>query len=218
MGMLSYLWHSVCHLIDTLIATLWVPHQFQHTAAPLGLKARFIGQTKVEVKLLCNQTLGATAYVATVMGVENQKETHKEQKVPTFVDGGYVTTELILSEAIAVVEGEVIFICVAAKRAGFVILIVEHIIKVAIPTAIKIEPGFNLHVDSSILILIISSNTPFPSDSAFNVLRIPLTVADEQEQNILSSCFHDHVAVLRFQPSAPEGLFVVRVRGVAMPA
>ena len=48
-----------------------------------------------------------------------------------------------------------IFIRVAAKRAGFVILIVEYIIKVAISTAIKIEPGFNLHVDSSILTLII---------------------------------------------------------------
>ena len=194
---------------------------FQHlgiTAAPLGLEAFFIGQAKIEVKWLRNEILGATGYVATMIRVETQNKIHIEQMVLAFVDGGYVITELTLPEATAIAEGEVISIRAAAKRAEFVILIAQYPIKVAIPIVIKIEPGSNLHVDSSILTLIVSSNTPFPSDPAFNVLRTPLTATDKQEQDIPSSCFHDRLAVLRLQPSPPQGLFVVRTGGVATPA
>ena len=178
------------------------------------MEAHFVGQAKVEVKWLRNETIGAIAYVVIVMRVETQKEIHTKQTVPALVNGDNVMTELTLPEATATAEGEVISMRVAAKRARFVNRIAEYTIKVAIPTVIKIELGSNLHVDLGLLTLIISSNKLFPSDPAFNVLRIPLTATDEQEQDILSSCFHNRLTMLRLQPSPPKGLFVVRARRI----
>ena len=185
--------------------------QLEITAAPYKLKTRFIDLAEVRVQWMPNEALGAIAYAVTMMEVEAQGEIFTEQTVPAIGEDGFMATTLTLPEATGKAACELISIRVAAKRAGFVNRISEYTIKVAIPRVLKIELSSNLHVDSGVLTLVVSSNTPFTLETTFKVLRTTLAAANGQEQEIVSTCFHDRHAVLRLQPSPPIMLLLTKL-------